>query len=138
MEDEYRISEKDDGKFIRCFAFVFIAFSLYMFVATGFEWTFSIFLIVAVSYFPYHLTKVKEAYYKNDCLAIKTNAGFTEIPLAEIAKVNRSSLVQRCYKVEFRNRTKHGKHIVLAPRRVGLLRKHKSFKHFIKAVNENT
>jgi len=138
VEDEYRISNKEDGKFIRCFGLLFTSFSLYMFIATDFEWFFAIFLIAAFLYFPYHLIKVKEVYYKDGCLVIKTKAGFNEVPLANIAKVNRWSHVQGCYRVDFKKRTKHGKHIVLGPRRVGLFRKHEKLKQFLKDVNEST
>ncbi len=136
MEDDIRISDKDDSKFILKFAVVFFAFCLYMLFITSYSIVSLVMIIVAAFYFPYHLRKVKEIYFDGSSIYVKTKNGFESIGLDNITKASSRMVSSGYYKIWFRSKTKFGTYLMYAPRKSGRFSKYPLLKEFIKVANQ--
>ena len=137
MNDENRISDRDDKGFILKFATVWMLFFIYLFVATSYSIFPLIFIAVAIGYFPYHLSKIRELHYDGSSLYIKTRIGYESVDISNIERASTSMVFSGYYRVNFLNSAIFGGYILYAPRKKGRFSKYPLLKEFIARANQN-
>ncbi len=130
------LSTKESNQYKYGFPALWIGITLLTFIFTKFHWFLLIMLAVGVPFFAYALMKVKEVYDCGEFIKVKDGESFIDIPVSEIeSPIERSSIIQGYYRINFKSDTPVGKHIVFHPRYQYLFFTHKAVKSFIQRVN---
>ncbi len=135
MDEELRISQPDDSKFMVVFWGIWSLFCIFNVFVMNYSIVPLFFLVFGSVYFPFHLYKVRVIYFDRERTAISIKGNdLVEVNLSNIEQVKKSSAFQGYYTIVFKKRTKIGKFVSFAPRKEGRFKKYKGFVDFVACV----